>query len=248
MTDETSFSHVARLRQFKLPGGEKAIQEPRRAAVGLLFEMFGEQMFERADMHPLNTFAPAELLLLRQMLVNNINSPLTSSAGRLFDAVASLTTVRGVAKYEGQAAMELEWAIGKTITTDTYSFTIHSSELPMIIDWEPMIVSLREEVRRGVSPALISAKFHNSLTEIIIEIAKRIGEKRVVLTGGCFQNKYLLERSVIRLEEEGFRPYWHQRVPPNDGGIALGQIYAAQRMMRAKSRTTVETMFTESII
>lgn len=99
----------------------------------------------------------------------------------------------------------------------------------MIVDWEPMISGILDDVRRDLPVARISAKFHNTLAEVIVEVAKRFGEERVVLTGGCFQNQYLTERTVRRLETEGLRPYWHQRVPPNDGGIALGQVVAALR-------------------
>ena len=123
LTDEASFSRVAHLRQFRLPGGEKAIREPRRTAVGLLYEITGDSLFGGLDVHPIKTFTAADLLLLQQMLSKKINSPLTSSAGRLFDAVASLAGVRDIAKFEGQAAMELEWAIGKTLTDEVYGFT-----------------------------------------------------------------------------------------------------------------------------
>ena len=88
-----------------------------------------------------------------------------------------------------------------------------------------------EDARRGLAPGVISAKFHNALVEIIVAVARQVGQTRVVLTGGCFQNRYLTERSVQRLLEEGFRPYWHQRVPTNDGGIALGQIVDAARSL-----------------
>jgi [NiFe] hydrogenase maturation protein HypF len=247
LTDESSFSRVAHLRQFRLPGGEKAIHEPRRTAIGLLFESSDESLFQRLDLHPINTFTPAEVLLLRQMLTKNINSPLTSSAGRLFDAVASLIGVRDIAKFEGQAAMELEWAIGTTLTDEVYTFAISNSELPLTVDWAAMVQEILEDLRGVVSTSLISAKFHNTMTAMVIEVAGRIGEERVVLTGGCFQNKYLLERTVRRLEEEGFHAYWHQRVPPNDGGIALGQVYAGQRMIKAKSINIVEPMLTESL-
>ncbi|MGA9406669.1 MAG: carbamoyltransferase HypF [Bacteroidota bacterium] len=248
LTDESSFSRVAHLRQCRLPGGDKSIREPRRTAVGLLFEIFGESLFQRLDLHPMKTFRDEELVLLRQMLTKKINSPLTSSAGRLFDAVASLTGLRDIAKFEGQAAMELEWAIGKTLTNEEYVFTTSNSELPLTIDWEPMVLEILEDVRESASPSLISAKFHNTMAAMILEVARRIGEKRVALTGGCFQNKYLLERTVRRLQDEGFRPYWHQRVPPNDGGIALGQIFAAQCKIKANSFDIDESMLTESII
>jgi hydrogenase maturation protein HypF len=92
-----------------------------------------------------------------------------------------------------------------------------------------MIGAILRDVRNGVEPGLISAKFHNALAEAIVAVAKKAGERRVVLSGGCFQNRYLLERTIKRLQGESFQPYWHQRVPTNDGGIALGQVAAARR-------------------
>lgn len=102
----------------------------------------------------------------------------------------------------------------------------------MIVDWEPLVLAIIQDVDEGVSPAAISRKFHNTLAGIIVAVAKLISEERVVLTGGCFQNKFLLEHAVRNLEMEGFRPYWHQRIPPNDGGISLGQIVAASRILK----------------
>jgi hydrogenase maturation protein HypF len=90
-----------------------------------------------------------------------------------------------------------------------------------------MLLSILEDRQNGVPKAIIAARFHNTLTEIIVDVARRVGVERIVLTGGCFQNRYLTERTVNRLDAVGFKPYWHQRVPPNDGGIALGQVYAA---------------------
>jgi hydrogenase maturation protein HypF len=92
-----------------------------------------------------------------------------------------------------------------------------------------MVGEILSDVRNGIVPGIISAKFHNALAEGIVAVAKHAGQNRVVLSGGCFQNRYLTERAVRRLQAEGFRPYWHQRVPPNDGGIALGQVVAALR-------------------
>jgi hydrogenase maturation protein HypF len=98
------------------------------------------------------------------------------------------------------------------------------------VDWAPMVTALLGDMEGGTGPAEISARFHNGLAEAAIGVARRIGENRVVLSGGCFQNRCLTERVVHRLREEGFRPYWHQRVPPNDGGIALGQIAVAAEL------------------
>ena len=97
------------------------------------------------------------------------------------------------------------------------------------LDWSPMVQAILDDLKLGISVGEISAKFHNALAEMIVAVAQRIGVERVALSGGCFQNRYLTERTVRRLREEGFRPYWHQRVPPNDGGICLGQVVAALR-------------------
>jgi len=104
--------------------------------------------------------------------------------------------------------------------------TVTPDEL-IVIDWEPLILAVLNGVQTGKSAGVLSAAFHNTLVETLVAVAKRVSLERVVLTGGCFQNKYLTERAIERLRSEGFRPYWHQRVPPNDGGIALGQIVAA---------------------
>jgi hydrogenase maturation protein HypF len=125
--------------------------------------------------------------------------------------------------------MQLEFAASAG-TTAVYDYTIHTGP-PSIIDWEPMIRQILDDVSRGTDPGTISAMFHNTLAEIVVQVARRIAEPRVALTGGCFQNRYLAEQTVQRLTMAGFCPYWHQRVPPNDGGIALGQAIAAQRMI-----------------
>ena len=121
--------------------------------------------------------------------------------------------------------MELEFARQLDVR-DAYPFRIEQAR-PMKIDWGPMIREILADVDRNESSGVISAKFHNALAEMIVAVTKTIGEQNVVLTGGCFQNWYLTERAVARLREERFTPYWHQQIPPNDGGIALGQAVAA---------------------
>jgi hydrogenase maturation protein HypF len=181
------------------------------------------------------------------MLRNGVNSPWTSSAGRLFDAVAGLLDLRQRSRFEGQAAMALEFALEGIETDEVYPLPIADCGLrnddtgagrensairnphsAILLDWSPMIETILRDIRDGVAAGEISARFHNTLAELIVAVAQSAGEERVVLSGGCFQNRYLTERSVRRLQAEGFRPYWHQRVPPNDGGIALGQIVAAR--------------------
>jgi hydrogenase maturation protein HypF len=234
LTNEKSYERVATFRNFKLPGGEKAIKEPRRTAIGILYELFGDDFISHNYLSPIKSFSKSELHNLATMLKKGINSPATSSAGRLFDAVASIIGISQQVSFEGKAAMELEWALGDAQIDETYEYLKDKSEIrnpksEIIIDWSLTILNILEDVKRKIDVATISAKFHNTLVEIIVDIAKRIGEKQVVLSGGCFQNKYLTERAVHRLESEGFKPYWHQRVPPNDGGISLGQIAAVMK-------------------
>ncbi|MCA9431073.1 MAG: carbamoyltransferase HypF [Candidatus Omnitrophica bacterium] len=226
---EGGFERVAHLRAFPLPGGDAASREPSRTAFGLLHS--AEEIPRSLWMNLLfvKSFGEKGLPLLRRMLKSRINCPLTSSMGRLFDAVAAILGQRFVCKYEGQAAMELEFLIGETRTGDSYPLGVDSTEdrKGWTLDWAPMIQTILEEVRDGKPIPGISTKFHNSLAEAAVDIALRVGEPKVVLTGGCFQNRYLLERTIKRLNEEGFTPFWHQQVPPNDGGIAVGQVLAA---------------------
>jgi hydrogenase maturation protein HypF len=225
---EDSFERVAHLRPFRLPGGEAAIRQPRRTALGVLFAMSGNEGLDQSDLAPIRDFSKTDLVLIRQMLAKGLQAPVTSSAGRLFDAVASLIGLRQQVSFEGQAAMELEFAI-EGGNEEAYPFEIEGGS-PLVVNWQPMIEQILCDLRAGRTRGVIAAKFHHALVEMIVVVARRIGEPRVVLTGGCFQNRYLTERTVKRLSEAGFRPYWHQRVPPNDGGIALGQVMDAARM------------------
>jgi hydrogenase maturation protein HypF len=242
LTDGGTFSRPATLRAFRLPGGDAAAREPRRSGLGLLFEMFGSPVFGRTDLHPLGAFLPAELTTLKSMLERGVQSPRTTSAGRLFDAVAAITGARAVSAFEGQAAMEMEFALDEATTAEPYVVIPRDADVPprgdhhprWVLDWGPMIEEMLRDIGDAVPLAVISWKFHAALVEAIVEIERRVGEHRVVLSGGCFQNRFLTERTVHRLREAGFQPYWHQRVPPNDGGIALGQIAVASALLRRK--------------
>ena len=128
LTTETSFERIATLRSFRLPGGEKAIKEPRRIALGILYEIFGDNIFHRDDLISVQAFTPAELDVFKQMFIKNINMPVTTSAGRLFDAVASLIGLRQIVNYEGQAAMELEFLTAGIETKRSYSFSIEDED------------------------------------------------------------------------------------------------------------------------
>jgi hydrogenase maturation protein HypF len=236
LCDGGSFTRAACLRPFRLPGGDRAAREPRRSALGLLHAM-GRDGVGTADGLMMDAFALRERELLLQALDRGLNAAVTTSAGRLFDAVAAIVGLRARASFEGQAAMELEFSVDDGVD-DAYPFTIDervkqyspgpSWTVPgAVIDWEPTIRAILADVRHGSPVGAVSARFHNTLADMIVATAAHVAESRVVLTGGCFQNRYLTTRAVTRLRQAGFRPYWHQRVPPNDGGIALGQIAAS---------------------
>jgi hydrogenase maturation protein HypF len=228
---QIKINRLAHFRQFCLAGGEKAIKEPRRIALGLLYEIFGNNIFTNPPneliFHTLQAFTAQELKILQTMYQRQINTPLTSSIGRLFDGIASLTNQRQIINFEGQAAIELEFAIQDIENEQTYPFqVIPKPQSPLIIDWQPTILAILNDISTKIPLPTISVKFHNTLVETIITMAKYIGEQKILLSGGCFQNKYLIEKTIRRLQQENLTPYWHQRIPPNDGSIAIGQIIA----------------------
>ena len=222
-TPAGSFERVAHLRTFSLPGGDQAVKEPRRSALGLLYEWKGAQLWQESSL--LTAFAANEQTILRQMLSKQINCPVTSSAGRFFDAVAALIGLRQTTSFEGQAAMELEFAADSQVR-DAYPFSLREGK-PLVIDWNTSVAALLGDIKEGESPGVIAAKFHNMLVEMIVAVARLTAEPKVLLSGGCFQNQLLSERAITRLRDEGFQPYWHRRIPPNDGGISFGQVVAA---------------------
>jgi hydrogenase maturation protein HypF len=228
-TDARSFRRIAAFRPFRLPGGEMAIREPRRSALALLYELFGPSVFTRKDLIPLQAFTPGEMAPLRTMLEGGFRAPLTTSAGRLFDAVASLLGLSHVNSFEGQGAMTLEFSLPQVPGDTAYHIPILPQEgaPAMMLDWGEMVHEILSDIDEGIPTSWIASRFHNALARAIVEVAVLTGEPRVALSGGCFQNMTLLQLSVEALRDAGFQPYWHQRVPPNDGGIALGQIYAA---------------------
>jgi len=222
LINQQGFERYAHFAPFLLPGGHKAIQEPRRAALGLLYEIFADRVFDRKDL----PFSAQELNLLQSALSRQLNCPRTTSAGRLFDAVASLLGLCHINHYEGQAAMALEMSAALSASGQHYDFHI-KHEAAIVIDWKITLEQLLDDIPH--SPVeLIACKFHNTLAEIILAIARRAGQKTVILSGGCFQNTYLTANAAKRLKSSGFEVYCHEKIPPNDGGLALGQLYAAK--------------------
>jgi len=232
--DKKSYKRVGHFRHFRLPGGEAAIREPGRAALGVLYAIYGDSLFSKEEITLVKAFKAPELKVLHRMLARGINSPISSSAGRLFDAAAALIGLGRFSGFEGQAAMRLEFAAEQADSDEVYGFDIIQESGIHVIDWEPMFIEMLDDIKKERAPSLTAAKFHNTMADIIVEAARLIGEKKVALTGGCFQNRYLTERAIRRLKSSGFTPYRHRTIPPNDGGIATGQIMAALRSAKEK--------------
>ena len=232
VADYAGFTRRAHLRNVLLPGGDAAVRQPWRMARSYLRDAFGQQMpggvrgFEGID--------EKQLALVDTMLTRRIQTVETSSCGRLFDAVASLLGVAQEVTFEGQAAIALE-AMADDGVEDSYDFEIAEGE-PMILDFRPVIAAIVKDLSRGRRPGVISAAFHNSLSAAIGEMCGRIGAadglNRVCLSGGSFQNLYLLGRTVVELRRRGFGVFLHAQVPANDGGLSLGQAMIAHQRMR----------------
>jgi hydrogenase maturation protein HypF len=229
--DAAGYERAAHLRPFRLPGGDAAVREPRRAALGLLWELEGAAALEPGRVPGLGT---AELAVLGRMLERGLNSPVTTSMGRLFDGVAALLGLHPVVTFEGEAAMALEWLADPA---EEGAYPVDSRVAParagrlggaaLELDWEPLLAALREDLARGEARERIAARFHNGLVAAAVAVARMVGEERVALSGGCFQNRLLTERLAAALERAGHRVLLHAQVPPNDGGVSLGQVVVA---------------------
>ncbi|SHI49111.1 Hydrogenase maturation protein, carbamoyltransferase HypF [Malonomonas rubra DSM 5091] len=227
--DLYDFERVGQFAYRPMPGGDAATKEPWRMAVSYLQAVYGNKL---PDLPFLQDVESSGLNLLLQMIEKQLNSPLTSSVGRLFDAVAALVGLRNRVSYEGQAAFELEMLIAASGEAEApYRFDVVAAAGLLQIDAVPMIKALVADLRAGIEPAVVSARFHNGLAQTIVDVCRQIRGERgvlpVALSGGVFQNRYLTERSAKLLREAGFDVLLHRQVPPNDGGLALGQAVIA---------------------
>lgn len=242
---ERGFERIAHLKPFSLVGGDLAARECRRSAIGALFEVFGKDLVNFKTIPSIASFSEKELRNIINLLESERGVVRTTSAGRLFDAISSILGIRQISAYEGQGAMELEFSIGNLKTDEEYPFDVveektisYNSNIGVpeygkknfnliVLDWTPLLKSIIEDYINGICISKISAKFHNTVVKFIIEIARRSGESKVALSGGCFQNRYLTEKTIEKLRQNGFAVYRHKLTPCNDGGIAPGQILAA---------------------
>lgn len=231
LSSPSQFERVAHLQYQPLPGGAKAIREPWRMAAVFLQDAYGED-FTVLNLPLVQRHSGSDWRVLRQMISQGLNAPLTSSMGRIFDAVAALLELRDVARYEAQAAIELEMIVDEGDGGDGYDFAIADQ----IIQPAPLIRAIVDDLLARTAPALIAAKFHGAVARLIRILADQVRSthqiKRIVLSGGVFQNRVLLERAVSLLEADGFEVLTHSRVPPNDGGISLGQAVIADALIR----------------
>ncbi len=227
VADFKQFERRAHLKYVVLPGGESAIRKPYRMAISHLYHLprtltSGLNLFERID--------PVELEIVKRQIEARINSPLTSSCGRFFDAVSSLLGICDVITYEAEAAIRLEMLADNSIE-ESYSCPLPRGRFPLAIDVSPLLCGIIQDLKAGVPTAVISAKFHNTVawmvTEVCSLIRERDGLNKVALSGGVFQNIYFLKRTLDYLRRKCFEPYIHHQVPCNDGGIALGQAVIA---------------------
>jgi hydrogenase maturation protein HypF len=233
IADYEQFQRVAHFRYVGMPGGDQAIRQPWRMALAHL-----------ADAGIASSSLSARISLTQQrtihkMLLHRCNAPLTSSAGRLFDAVAALAGVRNLVNYEGQAAIELEWLATGMAPDTAYPFDLLegteglSPSSPMLIDTRPLIQAVARDISLTIEPARIARRFHSTVVEIIAAVGNRLrratGLDAMVLSGGVFLNALLTHEVCERLGRDGFRVYRHHLVPPNDGGLSLGQLAIAAR-------------------
>lgn len=210
------FERIAHLRPFGLPGGDSAVREGWRSAASLMFEVFGTNSGDHDGTRQATGKPRLDESKVRYMLKHGVNVSPTTSVGRLFDGVASIAGVAQLNRFEGQAAMLLENEIGR-LHIEEEAYPLPGG------DWGQLIRAVVADRDAGVGAPVIAARFHNALVNWILEVAAYAGRKQVVLSGGVFQNRYLVEHAVAALESRGFNVYTHQRVPPNDGGLALGQ-------------------------
>lgn len=227
VADLRGFERAAHLAYIPLPGGEQAIRQPWRMAAVYLQRSFGDD-FLTLPIPFVQRMNADRWRVLSQMIAVGLNSPPTSSLGRLFDAVAALIGIRDEVVYEGQAAIELETHAAPV--DQVYPFAITDSA-PMIIDVLPTIRAIVQDLQQGRSTAVISGQFHRTIAALIVALCERVrahtGLRTVALSGGLFQNKTLVEQLLPLLEAAGFQPYLNRLVPPNDGGLSLGQLAIA---------------------
>ncbi len=238
VADYRSFQRVGHLEYLPLPGGDAATRKPYRIAIAYILSLLGEDVLSQG-LPIMEDVSKTEIQIIQRQIERGLNSPLTSSMGRLFDAISALLDIRGEIDYEGQAAVELEMTACKacpessegTNYEEGYPYRIAEGEGIRIVEVGDLLSAIVEELRQHTSKARISVKFHNTIAQIAKQMCQLInsetGINKVALSGGVFQNRLLLNKTVALLEQNGFQVFTHRQVPCNDGGISLGQAVIA---------------------
>ncbi|MBI4304056.1 MAG: carbamoyltransferase HypF [Chloroflexi bacterium] len=231
LADYRGFNRMGQLEYLPLPGGALAIKKPYRTAIGYIVSLLGKSAL-KPDLPFLKAIDKEEIDIIKKQIENKLNSPLTSSCGRLFDAVSALIGVRGEIGYEAQAAIELEMlAYEAENEKGDYPFSIVEQDGVSVVKLKDLFSAIIHDLRSGVAQASIAARFHNTMARMIPELCQvacgKTGIRQVVLSGGVFQNRLLLRKAVALLEAGGFTVFTHRQVPCNDGGISVGQAVVA---------------------
>ncbi|MGA1940805.1 carbamoyltransferase HypF [Arcobacter sp. YIC-310] len=214
--NKNEYKRAYNLKYFKLLGGEKAVKEPKRVALSLLFDIYSLEEVLLLDNSVINAFSKSEIKLMHTMWQKGLNAPLTSSVGRLFDAVASIANLLHIQSYEGQTGLIIEQNYDKTIT-ESYDYRIENKQID--------ISQIIKQMLKDEDSKLICSKFINTLVRLILDISSTHKDLDVVLSGGVFQNKTLLELVCKKLKNQNTKYYYSKEIPLNDGGISVGQIY-----------------------
>ena len=229
------YRRLARLRPFPLPGGERALREPRRVALALLHTAYGSSWRQRLaplpDLAWRQAFSAEELMLLEQGLERGVNSPLCSSAGRLFDGLAALLNLGQRCSYEAQAASALEGLAqqARAPAAGPYRLRLEPPQGDGSLwqwDWAPLLEAVLQSLSQSLPAAAIALALHQALAEAIAELAAALHTPQLLLAGGCFQNRLLLESSVAALGRRGITALWSQQLPSNDAALPIGQLLA----------------------
>ncbi|OIP28364.1 MAG: carbamoyltransferase HypF [Chloroflexi bacterium CG_4_10_14_0_8_um_filter_46_9] len=233
LADYRAFTRKGHLEYLPLPGGDAAIKRPYRTAIGYILSLLGESALDQG-LAFLPQVSDVEVEIIKRQTERGINSPQTSSMGRLFDAISAFMGIRDEIDYEGQAAVELEMAAYKenyAHNRESYPYNIIEDDEMRIVKLGNLLSAIIEDLKQGMPKGEISIKFHNTVAKMIEEvcclIADETGIKQVALSGGVFQNRLLLRKTVNLLEKGGFKVFTHRQVPTNDGGISLGQAVVA---------------------
>ena len=234
IADQKQFKRFANLNYVKLPGGEKAIKEPWRIAISYLHDIYSDDIYN-TELSLIKKIDRADIENIIKLKDKNINSPLACGMGRLFDAVSAIVIDRDKVNYEGQAAVELEM-FADYIIKEFYDFGIVLDDKYRKIQTDDIFKGIIKDKNNKVKAYVISAKFHNTLALIAVDISKQIrkehGINNVVISGGVFQNSYLLKLFKKMFTKEKFKIYTHNNIPPNDGGISFGQLIVANKNLR----------------